>query len=100
MAILTEEEFRKHLGTVFNAATGESEIELTLVEVESYNPGPKEQSNMERFSAFFEGPRDPFVPQQNLHVHHPEMGEFDIFLVPVRGDDKGFRYEAVFNFYR
>ncbi len=29
-----------------------------------------------------------------------KMGEFDLFLVPISGDRNGFRYEAVFNYYR
>jgi len=28
------------------------------------------------------------------------MGEFEIFLVPVSGNEKGFRYEVVFNYFR
>jgi len=28
------------------------------------------------------------------------MGEFDLFLVPIGEDDQGFRYEAVFNYFK
>jgi hypothetical protein len=30
-------------------------------------------------------------------MEHDEMGQFDLFLVPIRQDDQGFYYEAVFN---
>ncbi len=55
---------------------------------------------MERFSVFFVGPRDPFFPQQVYRLEHERMGEFELFPVPVAGDEKSFRYEAVFNYFK
>jgi hypothetical protein len=100
MAILTEEEFSKHIGTEFRADVDEREVNLTLTEVKPYMPEQARQSNMERFSLFFAGPPDVFLPQQNFHIRHDSMGEFDIFLVPIRSDERGFSYEAVFNYFR
>ena len=39
------------------------------------------------------------VPQQICRVEHPELGEFDLFLVPIGPDREhgGMRYEAVFS---
>lgn len=100
MAILTEEEFSKHLGTTFHATLGEREVDLTLTEVKGYMPGPTEEKRMERFSLFFDGPSDSLIPQQSLQMRHNTMGAFDIFLVPINDDEKGIRYEAVFNFFK
>ena len=100
MAILTEEEFSKHVGTTFYAKLGQREVNLTLAEVKTYMPAPTEEKKMERFSLFFEGPSDSFLPQQSFEVRHGTMGEFDIFLVPINGDEKGIRYEAVFNYFK
>ena len=100
MAILTEEEFSKHVGTTFRAKLGECEVDLTLAEVKGYMPEPTEEKRMERFSLFFDGPSDSFLPQQSLEVRHETMGEFHIFLVPIKGDEKEIRYEAVFNFFK
>lgn len=100
MANLTEEEFSKHVGTTFHAREGEREVDLTLAEVKGYMPGPSEEKKMERFSLFFDGPSDPFLPQHSFQMSHATMGDFDIFLVPINGDEKGFRYEAVFNFFK
>ena len=100
MTTLTEEEFSKHVGTTFFAKVGEQEINLTLAEVKPYMPEPTEEKKMERFSAFFDGPADSFLPQQSFQMRHESMGEFDIFLVPINRDEKGFRYEAVFNFFK
>ena len=100
MAILTEEEFSKHVGTTFHTKLGEREVDLTLAEVKGYMPGPAEEKRMERFSLFFDGPADSFLPQHNFQMSHETMGDFDIFLVPIKGDEKRFRYEAVFNYFK
>ncbi len=97
MAILTEEEFSKHVGTEFYASAGEREVKITLTEVKPRMPRDPE---MERFSLFFDGPPDGFLPQQNFSMRHEGMGEFELFLVPISGDQKGFRYEAVFNTFK
>lgn len=96
---LTEQEFSKHVDTQFKIALAESELSLTLVEVKAYMPGENEQDGMERFSVFFDGPGDMMLPQQMYRLRHGQMSEFDIFLTPVSGDGKRFRYEAVFNYY-
>ena len=100
MPTLTEAEFSKHVGTTFYAKANEREVNLTLAEVTPYMPDSSEEKKMERFSAFFDGPADSFLPQQNFLMRHESMGEFDIFLVPISGNEKAIRYEAVFNFYR
>ena len=45
----------------------------------------------------FYGPADVYLPQYNYPLEHERMGRIAIFLVPVGRDDRGFRYEAVFN---
>jgi hypothetical protein len=55
---------------------------------------------MERFSAVFSGPPDVLLPQRTYHMTHPEMGEFYVFLVAIGKEADGFRYEAVYNYYR
>jgi hypothetical protein len=97
---LTEKEFSQHVGTKFHTGLEQQQIDLELVEVKGYQPKDNEQEGMERFSIFFVGPRDKFLPQQTYRMEHERMGEFEIFLVPVSGDDKSFRYEAVFNYFR
>src|SRR5260370_20897707 len=97
-ATLTEKEFSQHVGNKFHATLDKQEIELELIEVKGYVSKESEQSGMERFSVFFAGPRDRFLPQQSYRMEHERMSEFEVFLVPVSGDDKSFRYEAVFNY--
>jgi hypothetical protein len=100
MAILTEEEFSKHIGTEFYVKAGEDEAKLTLAEVKGYSAQPMDDKSLERFSLFFVGPADSLLSQKVFQVRHETMGEFDIFLVPIKSDAKGVRYEAVFNYFK
>ena|ERR1051325_4705200 len=97
--ILTEAEFSKHVNTKFRVAI-EQPLELELVEVKGYLSKAHEQSGMERFSAFFKGPREPFLRQRIYEMEHERMGAFELFLVPIAEDENGFRYEAVFNYFK
>jgi hypothetical protein len=95
---LTEKEFSQHVNSTFVIKLADGEIELRLVEVKGYVPGAKERSGMERFSVFFDS-AGRYLPQGLYHLTHPEMGELDIFLVPVSAG-QSFLYEAVFNYYK
>lgn len=96
---LTEEEFSKHVNTKFRVDSNEP-IELELTEVKGYSGHPNEQTGMERFSAFFQGPDNRYLSQRTYSFHHEHMGSFDLFLVPISRDKNGFRYEAVFNYFK
>ena len=97
-AQLTEAEFSKHVNTKFRVAV-EPPVELELTEVKGYLSREHEEMGMERFSAFFSGPSDRFLDQSTYSFEHDQMGTFALFLVPVKQDQNGFRYEAVFNYY-
>jgi len=97
----TEEEFRRHLGTKFGVRVqAPRPVELELAEVKSFRAGANEPSGMERFSVFFYGPGDLMLPQGTFTLEHPSMGELLLFMVPVGRDERGFRYEVVFNYHR
>jgi len=97
----TEAEFSKQVNTKFQVLVDAPQpIELTLVSVKARKIEAHEEAGMERFSAMFMGPSEIFLPQQTYRVSHPEMGEFDVFLVALGPDPEGFRYEAVYNYYR
>ena len=97
----TEEEFRQHLNTPFRLQVNAPKpIDLTLVEVESRPSDATEQQGMERFSVVFLGSPEFLLPQNTYRLVHPEMGEFDIFLVAIGKETDGYRYEAVYNYYK
>ena len=99
-ALPTEKDFCKQLNTKYLANLPESQpIELELVEVKPYVSEPGEQEGMERFSIYFLGPAETFLPQDIYRVTHDQMGDLDLFLVPIAGDELGFRYETVFNYF-
>ncbi|HEX5706102.1 MAG TPA: hypothetical protein VFX96_02320 [Pyrinomonadaceae bacterium] len=96
--VLTEEAFTRNVNTKFQIALDESRrVELALVEVVSYRPNPGDRAGMERFSAFFEGPPEPFLGQGTFTFEHEHLGSFLLFITPVQKTDEGFRYEAVIN---
>ena len=100
MADLTHDEFSKHVGSKFQFPFADGDLTLTLTEVKAYMPEPNEQSGMERFSVFFDGPADLLLPTQTYLMRHEQMGEFELFLGAISSDAKRIRYEAVFNYYK
>jgi uncharacterized protein DUF6916 len=97
----SEAEFAKQVDTNFSVELEESgHLDLKLVSVTPRKIGPTEEAGMERFSVVFAGPADAVLPQRTYKMTHPEMGEFYIFLVAIGKEADGFRYEAVYNYYR
>jgi len=97
----TEEEYTKNLNTNFRVvADAPRPVDLKLVAVTPRPSGPTEEAGMERYSVVFSGPPDIFLPQQMYRLTHPQMGEFEIFLTALGQEADGFRYEAVYNFYK
>ena len=100
MANLTEQEFSLHLNSDFQLKLEDRTLELKLVDVKAYMPGKNEHAGMERFSIYFDGPPDHRLPQGLYHLDHADMEGLDLFLVPIAGDEKSLRYEAVFNYFK
>ncbi len=99
-AELTEAEFSKYVNTKFRVMLDAEMVELELELVKGYPGHPEDQRGMERFSLFFRGPAQPFLPQTTYSLDHDAMGIFDLFLVPIQPDGAGPRYEAVFNYFK
>jgi len=78
--------FRIHLST-------EKSLDVELTEITEHMISDRQ----ERFSLFFRGPLDAFVPQATYRFEHEKMGPFDLFIVPIGKTTQGFLYEAVFN---
>jgi hypothetical protein len=102
VAPLTEEEFSRHVNTKFRVnVDAPSPIDLELVEVKGYpyKDQQNEQKGMERFSVHFYGPGNAYLPQATYKLTHDSMGEIALFLVPLAQNERGFLYEAVFNYF-
>jgi hypothetical protein len=101
MSELTEKNFAQHLNTKFLARGAAAEpVELELIQVKGYHSGLNEESGMERFSLFFQGPAEAFLPQNTYAFEHDGMGTHELFMVPVARNEQGFRYEIVFNYFK
>ena len=92
---LTVDSLSAQLNTKFRIGIDpENIVELELVEVQAHDDVP---GQTERFSALFRGALDHFLPQNTYRMEHEQFGSVEIFIVPIRRDDAGFYYEAVFN---
>ena len=97
----TEDEFAQNLNTVFRLKLDTPKpVELTLIDVKGHSCEANEPPELERFSAVFSGPADFFLPQRIYPLAHQQMGDLEIFLVPIGKEVDGFRYEAVFNYFK
>jgi hypothetical protein len=91
---LTRDIFAEHLNTPFQVDRGDAHsAALELVEASAAAAPP----GYEAFSLVFRGPLAPLLPQGIHHFHHATIGAFELFTVPIRQDQRGLYYEAVFN---
>jgi hypothetical protein len=81
----------------FDLAIGEAAMPLTLVEVRPLPPRPFPGMAREPFSLIFRSQSQLVLPQRSYKLRHPEMGDLDVFLVPVGKDVQGVLYQAVYN---
>jgi hypothetical protein len=88
---LTLQDFVPHLHTRFQVA-GEDGCEVELTDAMDLS-----NASMEQFSLVFTGQASPWLPQCLYQLIHPQMGEFELFLVPIGPDTAGMRYEAAFS---
>ncbi|CAG7614415.1 hypothetical protein PAESOLCIP111_01706 [Paenibacillus solanacearum] len=88
--------FREAVGTPFRIPLGDQEVTLQLVNVSEQAVSP----NVEQFSLLLQGPLAVFLPQQTYRIVHEQLGELELFMVPVGQAADGFRYEIVFNLFQ
>ena len=95
--------FSDRLGQTFRVCPPSSDpLEIELINATDLGPKPKAPQGtpvkrQSSFSLLFRGPMEPILPQKMYPFEHPELGKFDLFIVPVGPDQAGQVYEAVFN---
>jgi hypothetical protein len=97
---LEYKDFVDQTGTEFTArATDEGD--KVVLELVSVAPLPRSGvgGREQPFSAEFQGPAEPLLPQQIHHLSHGKLGAVQLFLVPLGPDPATarMRYEAIFN---
>lgn len=99
-AITGPDDFAACVGTKFRlpAADGGG-AELELVSARSLGPNaPRYNERREPFTLLFRAPSPQFyLPQSIYRLEHKLLGALEIFLVPIGPDDRGMRFEAIFN---
>jgi uncharacterized protein DUF6916 len=97
---LSYEDFAGREGEAFDLrAEGTGPGSLVLVEAtESSQAGGTSPSGEQRqqFSLVFHGPVEPGLTQGTHRLTHAELGDLELFLVPLGPDADGMRYEAAF----
>jgi hypothetical protein len=64
-----------------------------LIEVKALKVRPK----LNAFSLIFKGPADLALAQNTYRVKHKELRSFKLVVVPVKQEESGVYYEAIFN---
>jgi hypothetical protein len=95
---VTAETFEPYVGAAFNVTTEDGPpITVTLAEVTRHSAHPGAPRS-DPFALLFHGPVSPPLVQRIHHLSHADLGEMDVFLVPVGPQPGGAQgYEAVFN---
>jgi hypothetical protein len=94
LSTLTPAHFESLPDDMFIAESGPGEVPLQLDSVQRH---PARGQGRVPFSVFWLGPKEsPILPQGIHALRHPELGEMELFLVPVEMVDGRVRYQAVF----
>ena len=86
--------FESALGSVFRMdGDGLDAADIRLVACDSKLDTPQQAC----FSLLFNAPADTAPVQGVRRLRHPELGEMEIFLVPIKKTETELVFEAVFN---
>jgi hypothetical protein len=92
---LTSTHFSAYLNQTFRIHVDPlAPLEAELVEVSEL--GARTDDGRRAFSIVFCTSQDAVLPQRIYPVEHAEMGQLDLFLVPIGPGKNGMCYEAVF----
>lgn len=92
---LTVDDFAGRVGETLAATTSDGRVlSLTLTAVQPLGDAPPDGRTP--FSLEFRDTATDHVPQQTVAVEHPDLGGFELFVVPLGPGPDGMRYEAVF----
>jgi hypothetical protein len=100
----TNETFEPYVGGIFQAPNSRGQlIELRLERVKKFVPNnklTKRAGRSDSFTLLFKATAQ-LPPFTSIHkMQHSALGNFDLFLTPLRGQDGEFLYEAVINHVR
>jgi hypothetical protein len=88
--------FEPRIGDTFNATPSYAGEPLELV-LSSCDESPHARPDHPAFSLTFDSSDPEPREQQIFAMEHAELGQFDLFLVPIVRTEIGIAYEAVVN---
>ncbi len=91
-----KDSFEASKNDVFDITFDDKNTLACRIEEINTSNAPMVDDSSPQFSVIFSKPSPEIYEQGVYLVSHPKLGEFDIFLVPVFGDDEGVHYEAIF----
>ncbi|MCB1814124.1 MAG: hypothetical protein KDK04_20750 [Candidatus Competibacteraceae bacterium] len=91
---LQKESWQPLLNQTFDCNTEAEPIRFELLEITGM--GSKPGAKREPYSLVFRGPAEPVLEQGIVPLTHAQLGNIEIFLVPIGPDSQGMCYEAVF----
>lgn len=94
IADLRYDTFKDRAGETF--AIRDSDVELTLVSVHDRGPGSGTRPQGS-FTLLFSGPAASPLEQAIVPLRHADLGDLDVFVVPVAREGDTLHYECVFN---
>lgn len=91
------ETFAGREGQHFSIKFSDGELDLELAEVTEAPEHWGRSERREPFSVMFHGPLEHVLPQRVWPLEHEELGQIEIFLVPLGPEGSAMRYQAVFS---
>ncbi len=90
-------QFESHQKDEFSIQFKQDQPDSCQVKEITISNAPANENGEQQFSVVFKN-SDPTVFEQGVYqVSHAQLGDFDLFLVPVYGNDSEVHYEAVFS---
>lgn len=86
-------DFEQRKDDIFTVKIPQLELPLKLKKVTRLGDSGRPDG---AFSLWFVGDPGPFLPQAIYPLVHPEMGQLEIFLVPLGPREGGNLYESIF----
>ena len=96
IASATKADFEPFINDEFTVGIDDRHSEsMNLIDVSGYLETTTRGMPREAFSVLFQGPVGPIHPQRMYDFHHTDLGDFSLFLVPIREDAEGVVYQSI-----
>ncbi|HEX8179656.1 MAG TPA: hypothetical protein VF525_08965 [Pyrinomonadaceae bacterium] len=95
--LMTKAMFAPHLHTTFVIKTEDAQtVPVELVELHDHATAHKAAAH-ECFALTFRAPAHRTLKQNTYRIEHRALGQFDLFVAPMRSAHHGQVYEAIIN---